>query len=129
GRGGQGAQSGPGTAVGTDADVRPAGEPAARGGTPAFTAGRSAVDGSRHRGVPPAGVGAVSSDRHDGRKPWAGAHRRHSQRYASSPTAGSPLNNGYRVSLEDGGRAGQSLRRTRLPMSSRPSVRSRRRTT
>ena len=56
-KGAHGAQITSGTAPGIPAYVRPAGEPASRGGTPAFAACYSSVDSSRHRGGPPAGVG------------------------------------------------------------------------
>ena len=56
-RGAHGAQITSGTAPGIPAYVRPAGEPASRGGTPAFAACYSSADSSRHRGGPPAGVG------------------------------------------------------------------------
>jgi hypothetical protein len=56
-RGAHGAQITSGTAPGIPAYVRPAGERASRGGTPAFTTCYSSMDGSRHRGGPPAGVG------------------------------------------------------------------------
>ena len=58
-RGAHGAQITSRTAPGIPAHVRPAGEPASRGGTPAFTSCYSSMDGSRHRGGPAAGVGTL----------------------------------------------------------------------
>ena len=63
--GAHGAQITSGTASGIPAHVRPAGEPASRGGTLAFTACYSSMDGSRHQDGRPAGVaaGAAGSSR------------------------------------------------------------------
>ena len=54
-----------GTASGIPAHVRPAGKPASRGGTLAFTACYASMDGSRHQDGRPAGVaaGAAGSSR------------------------------------------------------------------
>jgi hypothetical protein len=62
-RGAHGAQITSGTAPGIPVYVHPAGEPASRGGTPAFTPCYSSMDGSRHRGGPPARLGASGADR------------------------------------------------------------------
>jgi hypothetical protein len=62
-RGAHGAQITSRTTPGIPVYVHPAGEPASRCGTPAFTPCYSSMDGSRHRGGPPARVGASGADR------------------------------------------------------------------